>query len=408
MLSESTEEKLAQILIERMQKVNESIIKKIANNLDEIGKLTPSKAQQLSQLLKYGGSYNKIVKELQKLTNLNANDINKIFDELAKRDLNFAKDFYKYKNIDFIPYEQNIALKTQVQALKRRTMNTFVNFSNTRTIGYSIKDINGISKFYDLGTICQKTIDEGILAISQGKTNFNDYLYNTIKNIGNSGLKMVDYASGRSMRLDSAMRMNLREGLRDLHNTTQQIIGEQFGSDGVEISVHEYPAIDHELIQGKQFSNEQYDLLNNGLEATDYKGNSYTLDHDHKNGYRSIGTLNCYHTIFSIVLGISKPRYTDEQLKQIRDTNDKGFIFEDKHYTMYEGTQLQRNIETEIRKQKDIQIMATEVNDEKLMQESQLKINRLNQKYKELSNISGLRKQDIKKRVSGYRRKRIK
>lgn len=408
MLSESTEEKLVQILVERMQKVNESIIKKIASNLDEIGKLTPSKAQQLAQILKYGGSYNQIVKELQRLTKLNANDINKIFDELAKRDLNFAKDFYKYRNIDFIPYEQNTALKSQVEAIKRRTMGTFINFSNTNAIGYSIKGLDNKLKFYNLPTIYQKLIDEGVLAISQGKTNFNDYLYQTIKNIGNSGLKMVDYASGRSMRLDSAIRMNLREGLRDLHNTTQQIIGEQFGSDGVEISVHEYPAIDHELVQGKQFSNAQYDMLNSGMLAVDYKGNSYTLDHDHKNGYRPIGTLNCYHSIFSIVLGVSKPRYTDKQLKQIRDTNNKGFMFEDKHYTMYEGTQLQRNIETEIRKQKDIQIMAKEVNNEQLIQESQLKINRLNQKYKELSNVSGLREQNIRKRVSGYKRKGIK
>ena len=39
-------------------------------------------------------------------------------------------------------------------------------------------------------------------------------------------------------------------------------------------------------------------------------------------------------------------------LKLLQEDNEKGFEFEGKHYSMYEGTQLQRGIEREIRKQK--------------------------------------------------------
>ena len=51
---------------------------------------------------------------------------------------------------------------------------------------------------------------------------------------------------------------------------------------------------------------------------------------------RHIGEYNCYHKIFSIVLGVSKPEYTDKQLNDIRESNLSGFDFEGKHYTMYE------------------------------------------------------------------------
>ena len=176
------------------------------------------------------------------------------------------------------------------------------------------------------------------------------------KQVGGSGLRTIEYVSGRSMRLDSAIRMEIKGDLRELHNENQRLIGEEIGFDGWEISVHANPAPDHEQAQGRQFSIEEFEKLQNGDIATDYKGRTYTLDHDGKNGYRPISEMNCYHYVFSIILGVNKPEYDDKQLQQIVSDNHKGFEFEGRHYTMYEGTQLQRNLERQIREQKDIQI----------------------------------------------------
>ena len=61
-------------------------------------------------------------------------------------------------------------------------------------------------------------------------------------------------------------------------------------------------------------------------------------------------------------------------------------------------------IETEIRKQKDRQILGRTSGNEKLANESQIKINQLNRKYKRLSQISGLPTFTERMRVSGYRK----
>ena len=87
---------------------------------------------------------------------------------------------------------------------------------------------------------------------------------------------------------------------------------------------------------------------------------------------------------------------------------NKGFDFDCKHYTNYEGTQLQRQLELAIRKQKDIQIGARAINDEDLILSSQEKIKQLTNKYKELSNVSGLPTKMKRMQVSGYRRINIK
>ena len=405
MLSEEILDKLTDRIVRRIEQINTYVLEQIGKSIAKVGKLTPSKAQQLGQLIKYGGDYDKIIKEISKITNLNVKDIEKIFEEVAKSDYQFAKQFYDYRNKKFIPYKDNLALQQQVQAMARQTIGTYMNLSNTLAFA---QKVNGKIVHTSLSQTYQDTIDKAILSVLEGKNTFQDQLYSVVKELASSGLKTVNYASGRSVRLDSAVRMNLKDGLRALHNQVQEIVGEEFDSDGVEISVHLNPAIDHEKVQGRQFSNEEYIKLNDGLETTDYKGNIYTLDHDNKNGYRPISTMNCYHYIFSIVLGVSKPEYTDKELKQIIDDNNKGFELDGKHYTMYDGTQLQRNIELELRKAKDTQIMAKASDNMELVSESQARITTLNRKYKELLNASGLPSKLDRARISGYKRTKVK
>ena len=43
------------------------------------------------------------------------------------------------------------------------------------------------------------------------------------------------------------------------YNENQKIIAEEIDADGVEISVHINPAPDHSMVQGRQFTTNQYD-----------------------------------------------------------------------------------------------------------------------------------------------------
>ena len=252
----------------------------------------------------------------------------------------------------------------------------------------------------------KEIIDKAILSVSQGKTTFNEEMYKVIKEYGSSGLKTFDYENGRSVRLDSAIRMNMKDTLRQLHNEEQEIFGKEFDSDGVEISVHFNPAPDHALVQGKQFSNEEFNKFQNDKDCYSYDKIFFPAEfegHDR----RSISEYNCYHYTFAIILGVSEQAYTNKELKQIIDDNNKGFDYEGKHYTNYEGTQLQRDIEKKIREQKDIQIMARASGQDDLVADSQKQISILTKKYKELSNVSGLPTKMDRMKVSGYKRVHI-
>lgn len=402
MLSNEIEERLAERLVDRIEEANEYILNKIGNAIKTISELSPSQAYQIQQILKYGGSYEEIAKKLAKVSGRNVKDIYEIFEGVAKDNKEFAKQFYRYRGIDFIPYRKDTALRNMVDSIGTLTARTYMNITNTKGIGFLIEGLDGQLRFMDLQRSYEEIIDRAVLGISQGKTTFQSEMTRILKEVGHSGLVM--YNNGRTRRLDSAVRMNVLDGIRQINIETSRRFGAEYGADGVEISVHSAPAIDHEDIQGKQFRNDQYYILENGGEAEDVKGNIY--DGSEK---RHIAELNCRHKVFNIIVGVSEPEYTDEELEKIRKDNEKGFVYEGKHYTKYEGTQLQRKLELNIRKEKDVQIVARASGDDfkELAIESQKKINVLTDKYNKLCKISGLQPKKIRMSVSGYRKIKV-
>ena len=402
MLNNEQEEKLVQILIDRINALNEDILTIIGNRIKQIGELTPTQVHQIQQMLMYDTDIDTIVQKLAEVTNMNVNDIYNMFEYSAKTNQDFAKQFYKARGISYIPYAQNKALKEQIRAIAKITAKEYANISRTSAIGYTIKDLKGNLVFKDISSAYKDIIDKAILNVGQGKTTYQQEMRNAIKQIGQSGLKTLDYESGRSVRLDSAIRQNTLEGLRTLTNQIQQQFGEEFGADGVEVSHHINSAPDHiDTVDGKQFSLNG-DRVVNGKLYKDFNTVNNSLD-------RQVSTLNCRHYIFSIVLGVNKPQYTDKQLEEDKKKNKEGFDFEGKHYSNYEGEQLQRLIEREIRKQKDVQILAKSSGDKELTLQAQTKITQLTIKYKQLCNVSGLPNQlKTRARVYNYHRVSIK
>lgn len=410
---------LIERLINRVDKANTYFLIKIGEKIKKIGSLKPTEAQQLIQILKYNGDIDEIMQELAKYSNLNLNDIEEIFNVYAKKDQYFYKQFYEYKNIPFVDFTEHRALKRQTEAIANMVAQQMYSFTRNSVLGYTIKDNFGNVQFLGLRETYDRVLEEAFLNVSQGKETFDIAMSHILEDIGGSGLKTIEYQSGRSIRLDSAIRMHLQDGLRLLHNENQKIIGEEFGYNGIEVTHHLNAAPDHiDTIDGKQFAliDKIQEQINKGIEKeielSDIKGNYVIVKSKRYQDFnsmnesldRKVSTLNCRHTTFSIIVGVSKPQYTDEQLQKDREKNLKGFELDGKHYTLYEGEQLQRQLERKVRQQKDIQILAKASGNEELISQSQSKITQYTRKYKELCNISGLKPYMERMKVSGYKR----
>ena len=404
MITEKQVDALVDRLLERVNKANNYFLEEIGMSIKKIGSLSPSKAHELIQILKFGGKYEEIVEKLSKILDVNIADIDSIFYEYAKKDYMFYENFYKFRNIPFIDFDKNMSLVNQTTAIGNMMKNELYDFTRKNVLGYSFKDLDGNITFEGLKDTYMKLLDNAFVLVGQGKETFDTAMKDILGEIGGSGLKTIDFESGRSVRLDSIIRMHLKSRLLELHNENQRIIADDIDADGVEISVHENPAPDHEEAQGRQFTIDAFNQLQSSGTAKDITGRTIDMHRELKSGdlavdFRPISELNCYHKFFTIVLGVNKPEYTDEQLQEIIDRNNDGFDFDGKHYTNYEGTQLQRKIEAEIRRQKDILGIAQASDTKSLILDASGKIRVLKGKYKRLSIASGLKEKPKRMRV---------
>lgn len=408
MLSEEVIDRVVERLVNRIEQGNEYVLKRIGESVKTIGTLSPNEAEELKVMILYGGDYDKIVNRLSEITNINEKEIYEIFDEVAKVEYKASKPFFEYRGMSYIPYEET-ALKMQVDALAKITADTYRNFSNTSMIGFNTFDENGNVVFKGLRDTYIDILDTAILNVGQGKETFDEAMYNALSQLGKSGLQMVDYESGASRSLDSTVRMNLKDGLMNMHNVIQEEVGRDFDADGVEISVHALPAPDHADAQGRQFSYEEFEKLQSDGVAKDYKGIEVDMRRFPKTNkghvsFRPISQMNCYHYVFSIVLGVSEPQYSNKELNNMKTESNNMIEFDGGEYTKYQCTQLQRRLELEIRRAKDNQILGRASNDTKLIEKSQQRISKLTKKYYDLSEASGLPTYLERMRVSGYRR----
>ena len=386
-------EKLDKILeryYNRFNKFNTKVLKKLGDTIKQFDGVSPSEAQRIAQELKYNNfEVNDLLNELSQISGKSVEDIDKLFDEVAKENVNFAETYYKAKNQEFVKYEDNQQLQNIVEAIKKETDSTFLNLSNSKNTGFVLKDEFGNKTFNTIPQVYNNIIDEAVYNVSIGVQDYQSAMRNTINQLADSGVKVheekLGYKNGYNRRIDSSVRQDVLTGLRRINLDIQEQIGEELGADGVEISAHSPCAEDHLHIQGQQFTKKQFERINGDLE-------------------RPIGEYNCRHFVFSVILGVNTPSYSKKQLNKYRNESLSKVSYGGKTYTTYEATQVQRQLETAIRQQKDRQITAKASGDKEGIAIAQTKITQLTTEYNKFSKTAGLDTYKNRLSVSGYKR----
>lgn len=387
MLSEDAIEKLVQPITQNQEAINTYVLKKIANGVREIGKLSPSDINRMKLLVEYGADIRLMNAELARLANRQIRDIKSMIKTVAIDTHLDAKPLYDYRHKSYVPYDKNEKLKQLVQIVGNRTSETYQNLSNSRATGFLIRDLKNPQAliFQSIGDTYRTVMDEAIQSVITGGVDYRTAMRRVLKQLSDSGIRRMYWDSGYTQRLDTTVRRNLLEGVRAVQQGVQDLIGKEINADGKELSVHINCALDHEPFQGHQFTNKEFDNLQSNQDFEDLNGQKFNAV------ARAIGMWNCRHIARSIIVGVTKPLHTPEELQQYIDDNHKGYVLPDgRKITMYECTQLQRQMETKIRYAKDEQIALMESGDIEAAKIVQQKVARLTQEYKKFSKDCGL------------------
>lgn len=306
------------------QRIMEDIVRRIKIN----GEITRAADWQIHRLYELGVSKREIKKYIKNSLKLNSKEVNHIYKDVIRKGYERDSSIYKYKGKPMMPYEENTGLQQLITAVSAQTNGEFKNI--TGTLGFAKRE-NGRLKFTELSEYYQKTLDGAMLDITSGVFDYNTVLKRVTKELTNSGLRTVDYASGKSIRVESAARMAVMTGVSQVTAQINESNAKELDTEYFEVTWHGGARPSHQEWQGKVYSKKELETVC-GLGAAD-----------------GLCGCNCYHDYYPFFPGISERSYTDEELAKLNKEENTPVEYNGKSYTKYEATQRQRALERTMR-----------------------------------------------------------
>ena len=359
----------------------EFLIEDIARRVSEAGQLTGTASYQIWRAQNLGISQRKLKKEIAKRLKVSLKDVEILLTQAAETGYRF--DIDRFPTSHAVPLSANSSLQQVLAATVAQAASDLSNI--TQTMGFVGYD----GKFRELTEAYRSACDFAFQKVTTGAQDYISAVRDATKNLAKKGIQTISYDSGVHTSVEAAVRRNIMGGLGIMQEQISKQNHDALGCNGWELSAHAGSAPDHEPYQGKQYTDEEYTRLNNSL-------------------VRRIGTLNCGHSAFPIILGVNEPQYTPEELEKFRKDNEAGVDFDGKHYTLYEATQRQRKFERAIRAKKREILVDETLGDKEKLQNDQIKMVRLKQEYKRFSDGVDLPMQHERLEQAGFDWKKAK
>jgi len=251
----------------------------------------------------------------------------------------------------------------------------------TRTTGFKGTRLGttGVKQAY------QRALDTALLEVSTGSFSFDEACNKVVREMAHSGLRSIDYASGRSYQLDTSARMCVRTSTNQMAGRITEANARSSDCDLVIVSQHEGAREEHAEVENQVFSlsgkSDKYPAFSDPLPCDGGNGAGY----GEANG---ICGVNCRHTFYPYWEGISE---IPEALPEYEPVEVDG-----KEYDYYKATQEQRSMEREIRALKREKYVAE---DKEAAQAIQRKISAKTTEYHNFSDVVGIRAKDNRLRV---------
>ena len=329
LLNEDWIDSLPNDTVEHFESINKKIIEVICNRIKTIGSMSATDIHKLTNAVEFlGADMQEIEKTIAKETGKSRKTIAKMLESVVEENDNWARVFYEARGMEAVNLSNSLTLQLLTSTIEIQTNNIFKNLSNTTALYLRVGKQTLL-----LRDAYIKVIDRAMYSVQSGVLPYSSAIRPLVKQFGKG---IVTYQSGYKRRSDSVLRQIILDGVRELNQQVMNYHGQQYGADGVEISAHAISAPDHIFVQGHQFSNEEYAIIQSGVEGKfveDVNGKIY------KTFKRPIGLWNCRHIALPIIIGVSERSWSDEQLRNFRFNSKE----------KYEKTQKMRQMESKIR-----------------------------------------------------------
>lgn len=381
-------EKLPKELEKTMTELEVSIMGEIIDRLRDVLAITPTIDWMMNRLDFIGTSRDTIRQKIKQSLNLSEKQIDTLYRKAIQSDSVRNAEIYRAVGRDYLPYSENEWLQHVTEAVRRQTKDSLREMQNiTQSSGFNVR-VGKEKVFTPLSEYLEQSLDKAMMGIATGMKTYDQAIGDVIDEMTDSGVRMVDYASGRIDRIEVAARRAVMTGVAQLTDKVNEKNAEELQTDYWEVDWHMGARntgtgyLNHQGWQGRVYSSEEMCTICGLGEMLGFAG------------------INCYHIRFPFIPGISKRKYTDEWLdEQNRKENEKK-VFRGKEFDTYGALQYQRKLERTIRKQKQDVVLLERANvDEESLMQAKGRLRNTEKTYVEFSKAMGLPQQRERFRI---------
>ena len=362
------------------------IARRIKSETNGEGEYTQTAEKQMQDLIDYGYDSKKAREMIANTLGTSASVIDSLVYQYAME--TYSDDHSHYLEIgkNLMPFERNGFIQNLIRATQDELKNKTLNLSGTT----GFVDSNG--KFHLVDDYYKNTLNTAVFQVASGSFDYQSVMRRMVKELGNSGVRTVNYDSGVSKSLESTVRNNILTGLSQLTGTISLQNAIEMGEDLMEITAHAGARPSHAEWQGQLVS---LSGRTGYLSTTDI-------------GYGDVAGFkgaNCYHDWYPFFEGISERKYTQEQLDEFNDDSPK-YEYNGKWYNEYEAGQKMRQIERSIAHTKRELVGYDAIDDKDMFTARSIYLRRQRELYDEFSKVSGQQKMPMNHLVYNFDRKK--
>ena len=353
-------------------------IARVCRKIGKIGRMSKKELEKFDVDKEAKKEWERIVAALAIATALNIRTLKKAYISEFEDWHEENKHLYDYANVNYIKIANNDKIKGIIDEYVKQNGKDILNLTNTKAL--SVLDRNGNPiRFQDA---IYKSFGDAVKTVTEGKADFYTAMRQTVQNLGGGGCR-VNYGGGVTRRLDTVVRQNVAYGMKQAHKEYNEIVGSEIGADGIEIDYHANSRPSHRYMQGKQYAK--------GAEGKTVNGVFYPSAEKEGVYNRLYEDYNCRHYETDIILGVSEPRYSAEELRRFEENDKRLYKIGNIGKDGYGWSQSMRACETEIRKCKDeINALKAFGNSETQIKALRKRIKTVRAKYDEIAEITGI------------------
>lgn len=376
---------------ELFRSLENTLLDEICKRLKAADQLNEVTVQDIRALRSHGIDLKEIKQAIRETTGISEQKLKKLLDDVVARNQRYYTDVI---DLAKLTQPETFVDAAAIEAIRTQTLDEFHNM--TASMGFLVD--NGRTMLPPAKAY-QWALDSAALQIQSGAISYNQAIRSAVQELAKSGIKTVDYESGHVDQIDVAARRAVMTGVNQICDQYTNQSAEYLNTRYFEISAHSgardkpgpSPWSSHKEWQGKVYYQSEsgepdpLGLYDDLVETTGY-------------GYvDGLTGSNCRHHKYPFIPGVSERTYTDEQLAHIDD--GLGCTFDGKTYSAYEATQMQRRLERQIRAQKRLKNAYKSAGLSEDATAANIRLRRLNAKYREFSKAAGLPEQKERLKV---------